>query len=323
MDGQPRDAAKDKGADELSSAPVIAKLLTVGDVGPGVGLPPPDPVIPPIDFEAENLAHTESGGSYTVSFEDTPSGGAFASPHVTNPSDPLYPVRHRFVTLGGDGVPPPPDGEYVEFTLPGVPRGTYNLVLRYKSHPTNREVARLSLDGPRSTATSTSFRPRRFARRTSASCASPPPAITRPPRRGREDQRYDHALEPHRRRDHAGSGQQEAGDHDAAGRPHPGGDGARGGGCDLRRQRDGRQGRCVPVVFTPPSGSVFPLAPPSSSPHTSDFAGNMATATFKVVVRDTTAPAIQGVAASPASSGRQTIKWCGSRSPRTWGTPLA
>ncbi|HEX6737494.1 MAG TPA: polysaccharide lyase 6 family protein, partial [Vicinamibacteria bacterium] len=127
MDGQPRDAAKDKGADELSAAPIVARILTVNDVGTGVGLPPPEPVPPPITFEAENLAHAEVGGSYTVSFEDSPSGGAFASPHVTNPSDPLFPVRHRFVTFGGDGVPPPPDGESIEFTLPAVPRGTFNL----------------------------------------------------------------------------------------------------------------------------------------------------------------------------------------------------
>ena len=34
LDGQPREGAKDIGADEVSTAPVIAKLLTPTDVGP-------------------------------------------------------------------------------------------------------------------------------------------------------------------------------------------------------------------------------------------------------------------------------------------------
>ena len=38
MDGQPRTGAKDKGADELSTAPVAARILNVNDVGPHVGL---------------------------------------------------------------------------------------------------------------------------------------------------------------------------------------------------------------------------------------------------------------------------------------------
>ena len=36
---QPRDAAKDKGADERSTASIVARILTVADVGPGLGGP--------------------------------------------------------------------------------------------------------------------------------------------------------------------------------------------------------------------------------------------------------------------------------------------
>jgi autotransporter-associated beta strand protein len=38
MDGQPRDASPDIGADEFSAAPIVARLLTVADVGPMAGL---------------------------------------------------------------------------------------------------------------------------------------------------------------------------------------------------------------------------------------------------------------------------------------------
>ncbi len=46
MDGQPRDANPDIGADEFSDAPVIARILTVADVGPFSNLLPFDPDTP-------------------------------------------------------------------------------------------------------------------------------------------------------------------------------------------------------------------------------------------------------------------------------------
>ncbi len=309
MDGQPRDAAKDKGADELSAAPVVARILTASDVGPGVGGPPPEPVPPPIDFEAENLAHAESGGSYTVSFEDTASGGAFASPHVTNPSDPLYPLRHRFVTFGGNGEPPPPDGEWIEFTLPGVPRGTYNLVLRYKSHPANRGVLRLSLDGATldgdlNQLSSATFRTKdfgvvRFAEagdhvvrlavvgKTNATTTpwnltadvfsfvpdSKKPVITTP--------LPDLTLEA---------------------------TGPTGAVATYAGEATDLKDGAVAVVFDPPSGSTFPLGTTAVVATATDFHGNAATVSFDVTVVDTTPPvlslpaAITTEATSPAGA---------------------
>ena len=38
MDGQPRDASADIGADEFSAVPITARILTAGDVGPTAGL---------------------------------------------------------------------------------------------------------------------------------------------------------------------------------------------------------------------------------------------------------------------------------------------
>jgi len=305
MDGQPRDAAKDKGADELSGAPIGARILSVEDVGPGLGGGlPPEPTPPPIEWEAENLAHTEVGGSYSVAFEDTASGGAFASPHVTDPNHPLYPVRHRYVTLNADGNPAPPNGEYIEFTLPGVPRGTYDLVLRYKSHPNNRSVMRLFVDGTQlgsdlNQLASATFRTRNFGilrfdqsgdhvvRLTvvgKTNVATTPwnvtadvfslvpdsqkPKITTPlPDLTLEATGFDGAVATY--------------------------------SATATDNKDGQ----VPVVFEPPSDSVFPLGTTTVTATATDFAGNVATATFKVTVVDTTAPVIDQVSASPADLG--------------------
>ena len=46
FDGQPRLEEKDKGADEFSSAPVIARVLTVADVGPHAKPPTPPSITP-------------------------------------------------------------------------------------------------------------------------------------------------------------------------------------------------------------------------------------------------------------------------------------
>jgi Chondroitinase B/HYR domain len=300
MDGQPRATAKDTGADELSAAPVTAKILTVNDVGPGVGQPPPEPVAPPIDYEAETLAHAEAGGSYSVSFEDTPSGGAFASPHVTDPTSPLYPVRHRYVTLGADGNPPPPSGEWIEFTVPNVPRGTFNLVLRYKSHPTNRAVGRLSVDGATlggdlnqlSTAT---FRTKDFGVLRFADAGdhvvrlavvgktnsvttpwnltadvitfvpdSKKPVITTP--------LPDLTLEA---------------------------TGPQGAVATYSAEATDDKDGPLAVVFTPSSGSFFPVGTTTVVATATDFAGNVATVSFAVKVVDTTPPSINAVGASP------------------------
>jgi HYR domain len=56
----------------------------------------------------------------------------------------------------------------------------------------------------------------------------------------------------------------------------------------------------VPVVFTPSSGSFFPVGTTLVVATATDFAGNVATASFKVTVVDSTRPVIRGLAASPA-----------------------
>jgi hypothetical protein len=284
--------ALDIGADERSAAPVVARMLTKNDVGPGLGGPPPEPVQPPIDFEAENLAHIESGGTYTLSFEDTASGGQFASPHITNPADPLYPVRHRFVTFNGDGVPPPPDGEWIEFTLPDVPRGTYNLVLRYKSHPTNRAVMRLFVDGVPLGATlnqltSATFKTNDFG---VVRFDLPGSHIVRLAVVGKTNTSGPwnltadvFSLVPDSKRPVIVT-------------PLPDlaleATGPAGATATYSASATDNKDGTVPVVFTPPSGSLFPLGTTTVTATATDFHGNVATATFAVRVFDTTPPAL-------------------------------
>ncbi len=55
----------------------------------------------------------------------------------------------------------------------------------------------------------------------------------------------------------------------------------------------------VPVTLSPASGSTFPLGTTTVTATATDAAGNVATGTFTVTVRDTTPPVIHDVAASP------------------------
>jgi hypothetical protein len=200
MDGQPRDANRDIGADEFSSAAVGARLLTTNDVGPLSGLlsqasapvfspgggyfaatplsvtitsatsgvtiryttdgNPPSPVsgtlytgpvtLPyhtilraiaykadladsaiteanyviggPVAFEAEDLPVTGFGATTALQFDVNNSGG-------------------EWMALLADGV-----GDYVEYTLPNIPAGAYQLSMAYKAHP-NRGILSLAVDG--------------------------------------------------------------------------------------------------------------------------------------------------------------------------------
>ena len=75
MDGQPRSGAKDKGADEFTTAQGLAKLLTPSDVGPNSGgtPPPPGTTITSADgFRNVALSSTQTG-TFTATVDATPS----------------------------------------------------------------------------------------------------------------------------------------------------------------------------------------------------------------------------------------------------------
>jgi chitinase len=77
---------------------------------------------PPSPLEAENLARTTVGAATALQSDSNASGGTW-------------------VALQADGT-----GDYVEYTLPNVPAGTYTVKMRYKIHP-NRGILQLALDG--------------------------------------------------------------------------------------------------------------------------------------------------------------------------------
>jgi hypothetical protein len=76
----------------------------------------------PLPFEAESLTRTSTGATTKVETDTSASGG-------------------QWISLLADGT-----GDYVEYTLPNIPAGTYQLKLLYKTHP-NRGILGLAVDG--------------------------------------------------------------------------------------------------------------------------------------------------------------------------------
>jgi hypothetical protein len=62
MDGQPRDAAFDIGADEFSPAPITARILTLAEVGPMARLSKPNPKITGFNATGEKFMFIATNG---------------------------------------------------------------------------------------------------------------------------------------------------------------------------------------------------------------------------------------------------------------------
>src|SRR5579885_3466830 len=75
-----------------------------------------------LNFEAENLSYTGSGATTSVQTDTNSSGG-------------------KWVELAGNST-----GDHIDFTVPGVPAGTYQLKMEWKGL-TNRGILQLSVDG--------------------------------------------------------------------------------------------------------------------------------------------------------------------------------
>jgi poly(beta-D-mannuronate) lyase len=69
MDGQPRTSPKDKGADEFSTAPITAHLLTTADVGPNSG----SSCVMASGGSFQNFAIANQTGTFTAEYDATPS----------------------------------------------------------------------------------------------------------------------------------------------------------------------------------------------------------------------------------------------------------
>jgi poly(beta-D-mannuronate) lyase len=276
QDGQLRDSFKDIGADEFSAGQITAHLLTPADVGPSSSSDEPPPA-PALTFEAENLAFANTGASTTVSTETAATGGSFAS-------------NSKYVSLNADGIPAPPNGEFIDFTLPNVPRGTYDLLMRYKSNSTSRGIARISVDNvvlgdDLNEMNASAFREPTIGTVKLAAGNH----VIRLTVVGRSATATSYAVNADRFVLVPDSTEPVI-----AGLP------------DLTREASGPAGAVatysglafddkdgsVPVTFAPVSGSVFPLGTSTVTATATDFTGNVATSTFKVTVVDTTAPTL-------------------------------
>src|SRR5262249_38425073 len=97
MDGQPRDALFDIGADEFSAAPIVARILTTNDVGPLSGLfnfsivaSPASRTVPPgvltnvtYTLTVTDLVGSNAPVSLSISGLPTNTSAAFSPPSVT------------------------------------------------------------------------------------------------------------------------------------------------------------------------------------------------------------------------------------------------
>jgi uncharacterized repeat protein (TIGR03803 family) len=77
---------------------------------------------PTLNFEAENLSYTSSGATNSIQTDIHSSGG-------------------KWVKLAGNG-----NGDHIDFTVPGIPAGTYQLKMKWKGN-NNRGILHLSVDG--------------------------------------------------------------------------------------------------------------------------------------------------------------------------------
>jgi uncharacterized repeat protein (TIGR03806 family) len=108
-------------------APVGNYPLVISGVGGGVtntavvnlDLTPYTTVL---SYEAEDLAYVASGATAALQVDANTSGGYWWA-------------------LLADGA-----GDYIDYTIPNVPSGTYSLKMRYKAHP-NRGILIMTLDG--------------------------------------------------------------------------------------------------------------------------------------------------------------------------------
>jgi HYR domain len=237
--------------------------------------PTPAPTPPAISFEAEFLQFTTSGPPRVLENDNNASNRQWVA----------FPM----------GVV----GDWIEYTLQDVPSGTYDVVMKYKTHP-NRGVHTLSVDGVvigtplDQFRTGTSIFPEKnFGTVRFGSAGN---HVIRLTVIGKNDRAGSFGI--------AADRFSLVQDIKAPTIVVPG---------DLTVEATGPNGAVVAfeasatddkdgpvtVALSPPSGSVLPLGTTEVVATATDFAGNEATKSFFVTVKDTTPPVIQSLTASP------------------------
>jgi Ca2+-binding RTX toxin-like protein len=97
-------------------------VALAGGGGPGGPTPTPTPTPPGLRFEGERIPRMSVGAPTAVQNDARNSGGQWMALLADSP------------------------GDYVEYTLASVPRGTYDVSMKYKSHP-SRGILSMTLDG--------------------------------------------------------------------------------------------------------------------------------------------------------------------------------
>jgi hypothetical protein len=232
--------------------------------------PSPSPTPPAIVFEAEAIVPATSSPAISVG----PSPDPLASNKI-------------WVGLGTKAP-----GDWVEYTLAGVPRGTYDVVFKYKTNP-NRGIHNLAVDGTLINGTVDQYK-------TGAGTFPEKNFGTvRFPAAGDRAVR----LTVVGKRPEAGSFGISADafklvvDAAAPSIAIPGDQtleatGPEGAVATYEATATDNKDGAVSVDLDPPSGSMFPLGVSTVTASASDFQGNRASKTFTVTVEDTTAPAL-------------------------------
>lgn len=243
-----------------------------------LGIPaPPAPPAPPLRYEAESLARATSGPSAGVNTETGPSGG-------------------KYVQFNAGGV-----GDWIEFTLPDVPRGTYDVLFKYKTHSRNRGIHDFAADGELLGSTTNQLQSGagvfpeknvgtvRFDTGDHVVRLTLVGTTSSIQNYGATADRFSllkdvipPQIDPHENIEGVEATSPE------------------GAVVHFTATATDNKDGAVPVLADPSSGSVFPPGTTKVNLTATDFGGNKGTGAFTVEVVDTTAPVIQSL--TPSSS---------------------
>jgi hypothetical protein len=234
---------------------------------------PPPPPPPGVVFEAESIPRSSVGATTAPNTDGSSSGGIWIALNATAA------------------------GPYVEYTCANIPAGTYNLLMKYKAHP-SRGILALALDGVTlfsgldQYSANPAYPERDFGVvhfNTAGSHVIRLTCLGKNPASGAYTLSADRFsfLKDNVAPDIEGPDDMTLEATSAAGAV----------ATYTVTATDDKDG-AVPVTVTPASGSTFPLGTTTVHATASDSTGNTASTTFNVTVVDTTSPAINRITPS-------------------------